>query len=93
MADEDNRAILHARFGFGVGPLQPQKKTSTDGRGPDIFRGNTHAADYCGGTHCESPFAKIAIHPSRIRAQRNFTRRVQRNAQTRSFLRRIWDPS
>jgi|SRR5215469_14683657 len=39
MADEGNRAFLHARFGLGEDPLQPYKKTVNRWLWPEVFRG------------------------------------------------------
>src|SRR5215469_10256038 len=39
MADEGNRAFLHARFGLGEDPLQPYKKPVGRWLWPNVFRG------------------------------------------------------
>ena len=39
LADESNRAFLHARFGLGQDPLQPYKKIINRWLWPDVFRG------------------------------------------------------
>ena len=39
VADEGNRAFLHARFGLGKDPRQPYKKMVDRWLWPDIFRG------------------------------------------------------